>query len=151
MAAGYQDVQQKAGKSPAKACHTGGPATAQPLRDELMVLLEGFLVFLIKSSRWKSQQQLESVRGQLLLHGARRRDQEGDSVTRECHSSPGPFRTLQCPGYHLPSSCLEPGSPAQPSEMMLPSLSLQLVADATLSRPGDAAHPNVPLCGTSVF
>lgn len=33
VAVGHYDVQQHAGKSPAKACHTGGPATAGPLRD----------------------------------------------------------------------------------------------------------------------
>lgn len=51
----------------------------------------------------------------------------------------------------IPGLCsvLEPGSPTQPSEMVLPSLSLQLVADATSSRSGHAAHPSFG--GTSVF
>lgn len=108
VAAGHHNVQQQAGKSPAKACHTGGPATAGPLREELMALLEGFLVFPRRSSRWKSQQQLDSVRGRLLWHGARRWDQEGDSVTRECLSFPGPFQHTAMswlpPPFQLPGA-----------------------------------------------
>lgn len=50
VAAGHHDVQQKAGESPAKACHTGGPATAESLREKLVALLEYFLVFPRKSS-----------------------------------------------------------------------------------------------------
>lgn len=108
VTAGHHNVQQKAEESPAKACHTGGPATTGPLREEPMALLEGFLVFLRKSNRWKSQQQLDSVRDRLLLHGARRWDQEGDSVMKECHSSPGPFQDTSVswlpPPFQLPGA-----------------------------------------------
>ena len=60
-------------------------------------------------------------------------------------------RALQCPGFCLPSCCLELGSPPQPSGAVLPSVSPQLVAGSTSSRSGNAARPAVPSCGTSVL
>lgn len=144
-------------------CHCKG--SHRPLREELMAFLGGSLVFL-RAGSGESQaggnpsSGQDGVPGTLLGAsscgmGERRGPGGGQcsqGASRLPRASIGAWRrALQCPGFHLPSCCLELGSPAHPSETVLPCLSLQLVADPTSSRSGNAAHLTVPSCGTSVF
>lgn len=167
MAAGHQYVapgEKQAGMSPARACHTGGPAAVRGDTSTLPTLegradgLSGrFLVFLRAgsgerqvggnpSSTQDGVHGVDSVESQLLWHegeeGTRRGTVHPGSVTAPRVSIRARRRALWCPGFHFPLCCLELRSPAQPSEgAAFPSP--QLMADAASSMSRDAAHPTI--------